>query len=539
MADRYWVGGSGNLDGSTTTHISATSGGAGGASYPTSADNLIFDTLSNATAYTVTVTGTTNCANFVMGNPASGVITWAGSSALNFFGSFSLATGMTRTYTGAITAAGTTTGLTITVNGIVLASTFTFDGVGGSWTLQDRLISGIITITNGTLNTNGQWIRTTGFMSSNSNTRAINLGNSLLTLVNPVVAYLDFSTATGLAFNAGTSTIICVATTVSGVNALFKTNAQVFNNVQFLQAGSSTFGTLNNIISGSPTINKLFVNSNVNVQITDGTTLTVGSIVSTGTTGWPAIITGTSTGGWTLANANPGRTIATDFVNISYCTATGGGFYMGFNSTNGTGNSGLTFTDPPGSATVVLDATQPYYAPAIAATALSNATWTNARAAYLDNLSAGAVALQSSLSALITTVGVAGAGLTDVTTQVWAAGTRSLTTFGTLVADTAAAVWASAARTLTAFGFTVDTNANATESAIKAKTDNLPALPASQGDVTSAQTAIITEVDTRATPANVTDGTAAVIAGVPDNADILSQSTQGAKDALDYYGAIV
>ena len=38
----------------------------------------------------------------------------------------------------------------------------------------------------------------------------------------------------------------------------------------------------------------------------------------------------------------------------------------------------------------------------------------------------------------------------DVTTAVWAAGARTLTSFGTLVADTATAVWAAVARTLTA-----------------------------------------------------------------------------------------
>lgn len=38
MADRYWVGGSGSWNATTTTNWSATSGGLGGASAPTSAD---------------------------------------------------------------------------------------------------------------------------------------------------------------------------------------------------------------------------------------------------------------------------------------------------------------------------------------------------------------------------------------------------------------------------------------------------------------------------------------------------------------------
>jgi hypothetical protein len=43
MANRYWVGGSGTWDPTSTTHWSASSGGSGGASVPTSADDVIFD----------------------------------------------------------------------------------------------------------------------------------------------------------------------------------------------------------------------------------------------------------------------------------------------------------------------------------------------------------------------------------------------------------------------------------------------------------------------------------------------------------------
>jgi hypothetical protein len=52
MATYYWVGGAGNWTPSVTTNWSATSGGAGGAGYPTTADDVIFD---QAGPYTVTV----------------------------------------------------------------------------------------------------------------------------------------------------------------------------------------------------------------------------------------------------------------------------------------------------------------------------------------------------------------------------------------------------------------------------------------------------------------------------------------------------
>ena len=43
MANRYWVGGSGAWDNTNTTNWSASSGGSGGASVPTSTDNVFFD----------------------------------------------------------------------------------------------------------------------------------------------------------------------------------------------------------------------------------------------------------------------------------------------------------------------------------------------------------------------------------------------------------------------------------------------------------------------------------------------------------------
>lgn len=76
MANRYWVGGTGNWDGSNTSNWSDTSGGSSGASVPTSADDVFFDANSgsgtatlastpaycrnlNLTGYTGTITGIT------------------------------------------------------------------------------------------------------------------------------------------------------------------------------------------------------------------------------------------------------------------------------------------------------------------------------------------------------------------------------------------------------------------------------------------------------------------------------------------------
>jgi hypothetical protein len=102
---------------------------------------------------------------------------------------------------------------------------------------------------------------------------------------------------------------------------------------------------------------------------------------------------------------------------------------------------------------------------------------TATRAGYLDNLSAGAVALASGVT--VTTnndktgytastvsdktgysLSVTPPTASDIATAVWAAGTRTLSSFGSLVADIATAVWGAVSRTIT--GGTITTNSDKT-----------------------------------------------------------------------------
>lgn len=66
MADRYWVGGSGTWDSSSTANWSTTSGGAAGASAPTSADIAWFD--ANSGAGTVSVVSGAAANGFILQN---------------------------------------------------------------------------------------------------------------------------------------------------------------------------------------------------------------------------------------------------------------------------------------------------------------------------------------------------------------------------------------------------------------------------------------------------------------------------------------
>lgn len=204
MASRYWVGGTGTWD-ATTTNWSATSGGAGGASAPTSADDVYFDSASNATAYTVTLSGTVNCKSVSIVGPASGNVTFANVTATwNIYGNLTVAaTGITWSLASTpFTFKSTSTGNTITTNGFVLGNSLVFDGVGGSWILQDNYTTGptrACTLTNGTFDLNSKILSVGVLNSNNSNARTLAFGASgQITLTGNNTTIFNSATVTNL-----------------------------------------------------------------------------------------------------------------------------------------------------------------------------------------------------------------------------------------------------------------------------------------------------------------------------------------------------
>lgn len=242
MADRYWRGGAGTWDATTTTNWSATSGGLGGASAPTSADNVIFDTLSNATAYAVTVGTNAAALDITIAGPAVGnvTITMGATAVINCSGSWTnAATGVVfTTTTGAtINFLATTTGKTITTNNVTLgAMLVVLNGVGGGWTLGSAFTAtNTFTVTAGAFSTSASNYAFTpaAISSSNSNVRSISLNASTVTLSSTTP--VTFTTATNLTFNAGTSTI-----SITGGSTTLAGGAQTFNNVTFSSTATGT-----------------------------------------------------------------------------------------------------------------------------------------------------------------------------------------------------------------------------------------------------------------------------------------------------------
>lgn len=268
MADRYWVGGSGTWDTTSTTNWSTSSGGASGASAPTAADNVFFDSNSNVGtgAFTVTVSAAV-CNDFNAPGASTaldGAMTLAfASSTLTVSGSWTnQATNFAVTNTaGTLTFNATTTGKTITTNGVTIGVNTTLNGVGGAWTLGSALnISTFtLTLTNGTFDTSASNYAVTAvaFSSSNSNTRTINLNGSTVSLSSQGLTAWNLSTTTNATLNAGTSTITCTANnfTFAGGGLTYRnlsfTNTTIFNASKTI-TGANTF---NNLTISGPSAN--------------------------------------------------------------------------------------------------------------------------------------------------------------------------------------------------------------------------------------------------------------------------------------------
>jgi hypothetical protein len=244
MPDRYWVGGTDSWNGTAGLKWSATSGGAGGASVPTTADDVFFDANSGASTVTI-ASGNTgaksiNCTGFTG--------TLAGSTDITIAGSITLVAGMTFTYTGITTISGSST---ITSAGKTLPRLI-ISGAGITVDQADALSLGSqqLVMTQGTFNTNN-FNLTCGFLqTTGTSTKALNLGSSTVTTNSS--GFMTFFDSTNFTFNAGTSTI----TNSSAVVSMLNTGSFTFHNVSFTSTGAGI-----RTIAGTNTFNNFTLNA--------------------------------------------------------------------------------------------------------------------------------------------------------------------------------------------------------------------------------------------------------------------------------------
>ena len=231
MANRYWVGGSGSWNNASNTNWSDTSGGAGGFSAPTSADDVFFTAGSSSGTYTVSVvSGTLNMRSFNIAKPASGTLTFSGTPVINCNGNLD-GTGsdgnVTWSIVGSFNFVGTGS-YTVTTGGI-LFDRFGFNNAGGTWTLQDTAsVKVTFGLTSGTLVLNEQTVNTPILGNSGVAAKTWNMGtNSVINITGNNTTIVGMSVASGMTitgtgylnlnYSGSTGTrIVTIGTTASG-----------------------------------------------------------------------------------------------------------------------------------------------------------------------------------------------------------------------------------------------------------------------------------------------------------------------------------
>jgi hypothetical protein len=341
MATLYWGGGTGTWDGFTTGNwytdfarltLSTRA--------PSAEDDVVFDSVSNATAYTVTIANnTTVCRNVTIAGPASGNLTLAGGGALYVYGSLTLpATGFTRTHNGQIQFWGTGSH-TITTNGVAMANTIAFLGVG-TYTLQDALNNGTsqLTLNAGVFNTDGKNL-TCGAISSTAGTTA-----GTLTLGASTVSATSITANAPLTINAGTSNItLSLAGASIGGGANYTGNT--FYNVTFSSTaitnsnfyGNNTFNNLTFAAKSTATVSSIYLFGN---QTATGT-LTIAGQLSVRRYFFRSNIIGTTR---TLTVGTVASLVDVDFQDITVAGASSP--WSGTQLGDCGGNTNITFPSP-------------------------------------------------------------------------------------------------------------------------------------------------------------------------------------------------
>jgi hypothetical protein len=337
MADKFWVGGTDDWDSTSGSKWSATSGGSGGAARPGSSDVAIFDANSGSG----TVTKTTNTS--IQGLNFSGFTgTFAGSSniSLSGTGDLTMGSGMTNSYTGNLTLAGTSAVHNITTNGITLAGTLTINGSSSTNTLQDNLtMTNGLSVTRGTFDANDNDISVSWFNANSSLTKTLIMGSGTWTISGGGTTLWIVGT-TGTTITPETSTI--KLTGLLTANRNFTGGGFTYNNIW-----NATTGAFAVAITDSNTFNDFKINAARIQRFNASTTTTVTTFDAIGTSGNEITIESSSGTNHSLVKSG-GGTIDVEYCTISNSDASPVSTWLAptnlGNTDDGGGNTGWVFT---------------------------------------------------------------------------------------------------------------------------------------------------------------------------------------------------
>lgn len=322
MADRYLIG-TGARNWNDTANWSTISGGSGGASVPTSVDNVLID--NNSGTGTITVNAIANMLDLTFGTISSITLSNA-AYAFNVYGNLTLpASNLTVSFTGTgyLYLKSTSPGKTITTNGNTSGwNRLYFDGVGGEWTLLDNWKTNTPTVyfVNGHVNINNY------IFDTNKNGITFSAGTKTITLGSGTIKsrYLN-GTAANLTWNYDIGTVDIDTYIYEGSLSISLTfyNLIIRTSILVANEGFDTFKIAANIIV---TNSLSFIGFNSN----SGRLL-----VTSNTIGTPRTIT--CNGSIVASNVDFRDITLAGTANRDLSAITGGSGDCG-------GNSGITFT---------------------------------------------------------------------------------------------------------------------------------------------------------------------------------------------------
>jgi hypothetical protein len=339
MANRYWVGGSANWDGTAGTKWATTSGGAGGASVPTSADTVYFDANSGSAVAVSIQAGNLGALKIDATNFLGLILQYADIAvgAELLLSNIYTPSGAWISYSGSliIGSSGNVGKLQSSNSGFknIVVNTGTISA--GVELLDDLITTQDLIITSGYFKSNGYRLDIYGKVSSsNSFNRSIDIQSSLIRLLGTGVIW-DLATSTNLTLYASGSSLEVESTL--GVKT-FNGGGKTYYNLY--QAGAGAL-----IISGSNTFNQIqnFAYPTT-LTLTSGTTQTVNDfqLNSTGGPGNWVILNSTTPGVQATISKSSG-TVTAYSCFIQDSNATGGATWNTFNCTSVSNNSGWIF----------------------------------------------------------------------------------------------------------------------------------------------------------------------------------------------------
>lgn len=358
MANKFWVGAgsSTNANATTPTNWALTSGGANDAAIPTTGDAVIFDGV-GANAQDNCVWNIAD--SFIAFDTQGYTGTMSGSSAITISGNdagapasvtFRWGSGMTRTYTGAVTFTGASGTVTITNNGKNFGSNVTLNGAASFAPSDGFNASGSsgLTITVGNWNGGGFNFQFPRLIATGSGTRAITLGAGTYTITDPDGAAWELR-GTNITLVTTGATIVYSGTQTASRTFGSPTGADYSNaTINLSNASRKTFAC---ILSGTNVIYGALNLTNVgNLQLQSSQTHIFTAQPTFGGTSSLQPIMQSQTSG-TVATASTDIALTFDYVFFQGLTKAGTGSITGTNSFDGGSNTGLSISGPSGGGT--------------------------------------------------------------------------------------------------------------------------------------------------------------------------------------------